>query len=155
MRNQSILTLFLAFCLVIGMNSCTQVKSPTIEGVEIVELSRNAGDGMLRVNLDVDNPNSSSLRLKSAAIEASLNQKKLGKYSLKERIEIEGGQVTKVGLSYPFVPDDIFRGFLSNQFGALSSKSVRITLEGKVVFVQEDKEFEVPVIYSEIHKTDD
>lgn len=124
--------------------------------VEIADLSRSGGEGNLMVHLLYSNPNKSELTIEKAPILCKINQKELGKFVLSQPLTLPGKSTDTLKVRYAFTPDHIYPGFLSRQFGAISSKRVQITLSGKVVFEKEGKKeaikLDVPVDYSEAYK---
>ena len=136
-------------------SSCGSLKEPELKSIEIVELSRTAGEGVLKVELTYSNPNSKALTIKKVNIDGLINQKSVGKYTLPQRGRIDKRSEETVEAIFNFVPDYIYNGFLSKQFGAIGSKRVRISLKGDVEFLKEETEMVLPIDYSEIYKIKD
>lgn len=133
--------------------SCTSTKAPELKSVEIAELSRTAGEGLLRINLRYANPNGGVMTLSGVDLAAMINQKDLDISGPGETgQEFPGKAETVLETTFTFDPDEIYPGFLSKQFGAIGSRRVRITLSGTLTFARGEKTVEVPVDYSEVYK---
>ncbi|MCP4124230.1 MAG: hypothetical protein GY751_20990 [Bacteroidetes bacterium] len=143
---------FVLIAVALLFANCTGTKAPELQSVEIMELSRTAGEGTLKVNLTYLNPNKAELKIKMANIEGMINQRPLAPFKSKDRVALPGKEDKVIEVSYSFQPDDIYPGFLSNQFGAIGSKRVRISLNGSIEFIKDDKSIDVPLEYSEVYK---
>jgi len=146
------LQVFVLAVVVLLFTNCTGLKAPELQSVEIVELTRTGGEGLLQVNLTYNNPNKADLKIKLANIEGMINQKPMGSFEKRDRTLVPGKEDKVIELKYQFDPDEIYPGFLSSQLGAIGSKRVRISLNGDINFIKGDKAIEVPVEYSEVYK---